>query len=95
MVSCQLFADEEHYGISALSLSHHLRVSYNTAWSLKHKLMQVMLERERQQPLLPEALNWMTLTGVANMPVNADAAAKTRRPFYRPRKQPTMADPCV
>lgn len=38
-------------GISALSLSRHLGVSYNTAWSLKHKLMQVMLERERQQPL--------------------------------------------
>lgn len=38
-------------GLSALSLSRHLGVSYNTAWSLKHKLMQVMLERERRHPL--------------------------------------------
>lgn len=38
-------------GISALNLSRQLGVSYNTAWSLKHKLMQVMLERERHQPL--------------------------------------------
>ena len=38
-------------GFSALNLSRHIGVSYNTAWSVKHKLMQVMLERERQQPL--------------------------------------------
>lgn len=38
-------------GISALNLSRQLGVSYNTALSLKHKLMQVMLERERHQPL--------------------------------------------
>jgi transposase-like protein len=38
-------------GLSALNLARQLGVSYNTAWSLKHKLMQVMLERERQQPL--------------------------------------------
>ena len=38
-------------GISAWNLSRQLGVSYNTAWSVKHKLMQVMLERERNQPL--------------------------------------------
>lgn len=38
-------------GLSALSLSRQLGVSYNTAWSIKHKLMQVMLERELKQPL--------------------------------------------
>jgi transposase-like protein len=38
-------------GISALNLSRQLGVSYNTAWSVKHKLMQVMLERERGRPL--------------------------------------------
>jgi hypothetical protein len=39
-------------GFSTLNLSRHLGVSYNTAWSLlKHKLMQVMLERQRQSPL--------------------------------------------
>ncbi len=38
-------------GLSALTLSRQLGVSHHTAWSVKHKLMQVMLERERSQPL--------------------------------------------
>jgi len=33
-------------GISALALQRQLGVSYNTAWSIKHKIMQVMKERE-------------------------------------------------
>jgi hypothetical protein len=32
-------------GVSALELSRHIGVSYNAAWRIKHKLMQVMLER--------------------------------------------------
>lgn len=31
--------------LSALQLSRELGVSYNTAWKLKHKILQVMLER--------------------------------------------------
>lgn len=38
-------------GISALSLRRQLGVSYNTAWLLKHKLMQAMVERDRDRPL--------------------------------------------
>ena len=38
-------------GISALSLRRQLGVSYNTAWSIKHKLMQVMMERDDIKPL--------------------------------------------
>lgn len=38
-------------GMSALSLRRHLGVSYNTAWLLKHKLMQAMVERDRARPL--------------------------------------------
>lgn len=38
-------------GISSLELSRRLGVSYNTAWKMQHKLMQVMLEREADQPL--------------------------------------------
>jgi hypothetical protein len=38
-------------GISALSLRRQLGVSYNTAWSIKQKLMQVMKERDDSKPL--------------------------------------------
>ncbi|WP_324732129.1 IS1595 family transposase [Pseudomonas paeninsulae] len=37
--------------LSALQLSRELGVSYNTAWQLKHKIMQVMFERERNTVL--------------------------------------------
>lgn len=38
-------------GISALSLRRELGVSYNTAWLMKHKLMQAMAERDVKQTL--------------------------------------------
>jgi len=38
-------------GLSSLALMRHLGVSYNTAWSLKHKIMQVMKERDDSTPL--------------------------------------------
>jgi len=37
--------------ISALQLKRDIGVSYNTAWKIKHKLMQVMLERQRGEKL--------------------------------------------
>ena len=38
-------------GISALALRRQLGVSYNTAWLIKHKLMQAMVEREASHQL--------------------------------------------
>jgi hypothetical protein len=38
-------------GLSALELSRQLGVSYNSTWLMKHKLMQVMKERESTKPL--------------------------------------------
>ena len=38
-------------GISILELSRQLGVSYNAAWRLKHKIMQVMKERDDSKPL--------------------------------------------
>jgi len=37
--------------VSALTLKRQLGVSYNTAWSIKHKLMQTMLERDAERQL--------------------------------------------
>jgi transposase-like protein len=36
---------------SALQLSREIGVNYNTAWKIKHKLIQVMMERERKKTL--------------------------------------------
>jgi hypothetical protein len=38
-------------GISALELMRQLGITYNAAWRMKHKLMQVMKERDDSQPL--------------------------------------------
>lgn len=37
--------------LSALALMRHLGVSYNSAWLIKHKLMQTMKERDDAKPL--------------------------------------------
>jgi transposase-like protein len=39
------------HSLSALELKRQIGVSYETAWKVKHKLMQVMLERERGRVL--------------------------------------------
>ena len=38
-------------GVSALQLARDLGVNYKTAWSIKHKLMQTMLERQQDKQL--------------------------------------------
>ena len=38
-------------GLSALALKRQIGVSYNTAWSLKQKIMQAMKERDDSKPL--------------------------------------------
>lgn len=38
-------------GISALELKRHLGLGYNATWSIKQKLMQVMLERDNDKQL--------------------------------------------
>ena len=42
---------QQKNAISALELKRHLGVSYPTAWSVKHKLLQVMLERDADRQL--------------------------------------------
>ena len=46
MVSRHDLLTQSKNGLSAMALGRQLGVSYNTAWSLKHKLMQVMKERD-------------------------------------------------
>jgi len=42
---------QDKKGISSLELSRCLGISHNAAWRLKHKLMQVMQERDAKKPL--------------------------------------------
>lgn len=42
---------QQKNGLSALELKRPLGVSYPTAWSLKHKLLQVMIERDANRQL--------------------------------------------
>ncbi|NEV60349.1 IS1595 family transposase [Thiorhodococcus minor] len=42
---------QQKNAISALELKRHLGVSYPTAWRIKHKLLQVMLERDADRQL--------------------------------------------
>ena len=42
---------QDKKGISAMKLHRHLGISYNAAWRIRHKLMQVMMERDREHPL--------------------------------------------
>ena len=37
--------------VSALSLKRQLGIGYNAAWRLKHKMLQVMKERDDSKPL--------------------------------------------
>jgi len=39
-------------GISGLELMKHIGVSYKTAWKIRHKLMQVMVERDSRKKLM-------------------------------------------
>ena len=38
-------------GLSSLALMRQIGVSYNTAWSMKQKIMQVMKERDDSKPI--------------------------------------------
>ena len=42
---------QDKKGVSAMKLHRHLGISYNAAWRMRHKLMQVMMERDRAHPL--------------------------------------------
>ena len=42
---------QDKKGVSAMKLHRHLGISYNAAWRIRHKLMQVMMERDREHTL--------------------------------------------
>lgn len=49
MISGSIFLAKNN--VSALELKRHLDVCYKIAWPVKHKLLEVMTEREKQRLL--------------------------------------------
>ena len=45
------FITQDKKGISSLELMRRLGISYKAAWRMKHKLMEVMQERDEKKPL--------------------------------------------
>lgn len=82
--------------ISALALMRHLGVSYKTAWSVKHRLMEVMARGEARRQLLGPVLT----TGVRFGKPGAEGAVFTLdaetdaqgRPLYLRLHPPTAVN---
>jgi ribosomal protein L37AE/L43A len=68
-------------GISSMELMKHLGVSYKTAWKMRHKLMQVMVEQDVKK----NSWAWSKLTmhtlAVTKVTVNVAEVPKTSNPL--------------
>ena len=83
---------QDKKGVSAMKLHRHLGISYNAAWRMKHKLMQVMMERDREHPLS----GWIQLDdaylgGEREVGASAVVGRPVRRPLWQPSR-PTSRD---
>ena len=68
-------------GIAALELKRHLGVSYNTAWTVKHKLMQAMLERDSEKKLSGDIVIDDSYLGAKRVSGKRGRGAKKKSPF--------------
>ena len=82
---------QDKKGVSAMKLHRHLGISYNAAWRIRHKLMQVMMERDREQQLLrvgeQDALCFHDLD-----PLRQSATLNSSHAVERPERHPKK--PC-
>ena len=76
-------------GISSIELGRRLGVTQTTAWKLKHKLAQVMLERDAAKPLTGRVeIDDAYLGG--NAPAASADAARRAKPRSSPRSKLPM-----
>jgi hypothetical protein len=69
-------------GLLALELSRQLGISYNSTWLMKHKLMQVMKEREAAKPLAGLIQLDDAYTGAGAAVASGAVAPEARRPWW-------------
>ena len=74
-----------------MALGRQLGASYNTAWSLKHKLMQVMKERDESGRLGHIVQVDDAYLGAKPEEANADEGRRARRRWWRPCRSPKKA----
>lgn len=80
--------------VSALELTRHLGVRYRTAWLLKHKLMQVMCEREAPRQLDGRVEIDDAYLGANFLEVRAGADRRTRCRSLPPCRRRTRDARC-
>src|SRR5512138_2427721 len=82
-------------GISSLELGRRLGVTQTTAWTAKHKLKQVMMERDAPSAS-SAASRWMTPISAANaQAASGDAARPARHRSSPPSRPPPRAGRCA
>ena len=74
---------QDKKGVSAMKLHRHLGISYNAAWRMRHKLVQVMMEQDCEHPTvgrveLDDAYLGHSATGHSTLLACVDA--ETRNP---------------
>ena len=79
-------------GISSIELGCRLGVTQTTAWVMKHKLAQVMLERNASKRLKAPC-RWTTPASAALVRVGADEGPRARRRSWRRSPQRTTENP--
>ena len=72
---------QDKNGISAMELGRQLGISYNSAWQLKHKLMQVMLERDSTKKLHGRVEIDDAYYGAKRVPGKKGRGANRKTPF--------------
>ncbi|NQZ58127.1 MAG: IS1595 family transposase [Lentisphaeraceae bacterium] len=79
-LAIQLISQSKN-SISSLELHRQLKVNYKTAWLLKHKIMAVMFDAERQQKLVGRVEIDEAYLGGKLKSGGADCDSKNKTPF--------------
>ena len=83
---------QDKKGCSAMKLHRHLGISYNAAWRMRHKLMQVMMERDRVHPLGGSVQLDDAYLGGERSGGKRGRGAPGKTPFVGPPSRPTSGD---